>query len=346
MLRRAFLQGAAVMPFGTSRGQGFNNPVLSSFAAGNVTLTKNGLVVYSGTPGANNVLYSVAPAGYTDKYGNVILLGETDYYKAGAVYWAAETISNSTLFWSSATGQNGWTAQGAFEYAQTTTNNFVVFPPTGSGFSSAGLDGSGFLTLVNSAGLVSQFSPNVNGNPQANDSSGFAGILPLVQSDVTPLSNANQVGPNRISAIYTIPAGDLNPTTHYWVEMPFAAMMESQTLELGLSIDGIAAYTCNVIIGGAIVGAGVGLTGTLRVHLRCVTNGVAGTIDAWTDGTVNQTSANVLFTNSGGLTGNEANGVALNTTIAHTIRVNSTWGAAAAGQVVSTLGSDCYRIGA
>jgi hypothetical protein len=180
---------------------------------------------------------------------------------------------------------------------------------------------------------------------QIDTAAGFTGNIDISQSDVSVLTNSNLTGPNVISAIYTIPAGDLNVATEYYIDLPFTAMMESQTLELGLSIDGAVAYTCNVVISGAIVAAGIGITGVIRVHLKCVTTGSAGTVNCWTEGWVNQTSASVTFTNSGSLAGNEANGVALNTQTAHTMRVNSTWGAAAAGQTIKTVGSSLHRVG-
>ena len=76
------------MPFGTSRGQGFNNPVLANFAAGNFRIDSNGLRVYNGVPAANNLLLSVNGASsYTDNFGNIVLPYLT-LYLTGAVYYA------------------------------------------------------------------------------------------------------------------------------------------------------------------------------------------------------------------------------------------------------------------
>jgi hypothetical protein len=63
------------MPFGTSRGQGFNNPVLQSFAAGNVRVNKNGLFVYAGTPASGNLIVSAAAFAGVDKFGNAFPAG-------------------------------------------------------------------------------------------------------------------------------------------------------------------------------------------------------------------------------------------------------------------------------
>jgi hypothetical protein len=58
------------MPFGTSRAQGFGNPVATSFAAGTVRINLSGLFVYSGPPAAGNLVFSLAWLAGTDRYGN------------------------------------------------------------------------------------------------------------------------------------------------------------------------------------------------------------------------------------------------------------------------------------
>lgn len=190
-----------------------------------------------------------------------------------------------------------------------------------------------------------QLYGNTTGTPSGVTDNGAAGALPLVQSDTSVGTNANVTGAHSLSAVYTIPANDLNNGAHYYIEMPFNATMESQNLTLGMSIDGATAFTCNTVISGAIVGAGGSISGTIRVHLKSIVGGTSGTVNAWTDGDVNTTSTPATFTNSGALNGNVDTGITLNTTVSHTIRINSLWAAAAAGQTVSGYGSECYRVG-
>jgi len=83
MLRRMFLKGAAGMPFGTSRAQGFNNQAVSIFEAGNTIISKLGYFEYSGTPTAGNLIYSNAPSSGTDRFGNHYLGGGWAQYFAG-----------------------------------------------------------------------------------------------------------------------------------------------------------------------------------------------------------------------------------------------------------------------
>jgi hypothetical protein len=187
------------------------------------------------------------------------------------------------------------------------------------------------------------FYSSVNGTEGASSLDGFAGTFPQVQSDTGTNTNANQVSATRISAIYTIPAG-VPAGTEYELIVPWSATMESQTLQMGLSLDGSSSFSGSDTIGGAIVGAGVGLLGTIRVRLRIATAGAGGTADVFVDGVVGQSGANALFTNRGSLVGQDR-GLSYDTTISHTMRVNTLWGAAAAGQTVSGFGSRNSRYG-
>lgn len=189
------------------------------------------------------------------------------------------------------------------------------------------------------------FYGNVNGNPAAETSTGLAGQLPLVQTDPSTNTNANVVGAHGISAIWTIPANDMQAGTVYEIEVPWNATMEGQTLELGLSIDGSTTFTVNTTLSGTIVGSGIVVNGVIRIIVQVITTGTSGTINCFTDGSVNQASQPTLFSNSGGLAGNPALGVTLNTTVSHNIRVNSLWGASNAGQTVSGYGSKFTRSG-
>lgn len=94
MIRRSFLKGAAAMPFGTSRAQGFNNPVTQLFQAGGTILDHNGLRIYSPKPGAGNLVLSDAAAAYSDRYGNQILTGLTIYQFGLPGVWRATNISD------------------------------------------------------------------------------------------------------------------------------------------------------------------------------------------------------------------------------------------------------------
>jgi hypothetical protein len=304
-----------------------------------------GVFVYAAntTPGPGNPPIAWLSQGSTDPFGNAVLPnigtesgGLEVVLTNGAVqFWIGGVLVGTVNAVANGISINGTliSFSGKIQYNTDTNGNaaFQFFATTGT----PTFIGNGIAALyANSDGTLSSATAD-----------GWQGTIPLVSQDTAQHTNANQTGPLQLSAIYTIPASDLNVGTHYIIEAPFNAMMESETLELGLSIDGATGFATNVTISGAIVGAGIGITGKIRAHLKCITIGSSGTIDAWMDGEVNQTSALVTFTNSGALAGNLSNGVSLNTQNSHTIRINSQWGGAAAAQTVSTYGSECYRIG-
>lgn len=167
----------------------------------------------------------------------------------------------------------------------------------------------------------------------------------VVQVDAGTGTNANVAGAHGISAIWNINSTDMNAGTIFEIEAPFQATMQGQNLELGLSIDGSATFTVNDTIGGGIVGAGIIITGIVRVIMQILTTGSSGTFNAFTFGSVGQASVVTSFTNSGSLNGNPAFGGAIDTTIAHNIRINSQWIVSATGQTVSAYGSKFTRSG-
>lgn len=164
-------------------------------------------------------------------------------------------------------------------------------------------------------------------------------------TDTTTRVNSNQSAATPISVAWTIPAWDALPGTLYEIAVPFTVTMESQTLQLGLSVDGSSSFAASDTIGGAIVGAGTGLSGRIRVFLQVLAAGAGGSFSAWVEGVVRQAGVNSLFTNSAVLAGPVAASVPLDTTVSHTIQVSSLWGGSAAGQTVSGFGSRLTRRG-
>jgi hypothetical protein len=171
-------------------------------------------------------------------------------------------------------------------------------------------------------------------------------VLPgTSQTDANIRTNNNLSGPNTITAIYTIPANDLQVGTIYEIDMPWQCIMGGQTLTMGLSVDGATAYTISDTIGGAIVASGVGLNGQIKVGIQCQSIGASGTILGYLYGTIKQNGLNTLFTNSAVFNAAPVSSVAIDTTKSHNIRINSTWGAAASAQTLSAVGSRCTRLG-
>lgn len=176
-----------------------------------------------------------------------------------------------------------------------------------------------------------------------NDGSGAWGIG-RSKSDTTTSTNANGSGQLRISAVYTIYPVDMTAGTVYELEVPYAALMEGQQLGLSISLDGGPTQYALTTIGGAIVGAGDGILGTLKAKIQILTTGTGGTFNAFISGSVMTAGGTVLYTTSGSLAG-QGLAQAIDTTVSHTVRINSLWNGAAAGQTVSGYGSTFTRKG-
>lgn len=167
----------------------------------------------------------------------------------------------------------------------------------------------------------------------------------ITQTDPTDLTNNNLGGPQRISAIYNIPANDMKAGTVFEIDVPWTCQMQGQTLQLGLSVDGAAAFAVSETIGAAIVTPGVGLNGWTKVSVQCQSSGAGGTALLACYGMVRQNASNVLFSNSAVMCARPQDAAAFDTTVAHNIRINTLWGGSAAGQTVTGYGSKCVRLG-
>jgi hypothetical protein len=164
-------------------------------------------------------------------------------------------------------------------------------------------------------------------------------------TDASTNTNANFASARLISVNWTIPAYDAQPGTVYLVEVPFSATMEGNTLELGLSVDNSASFTVNTTLSASIVGAGVGVNGTMRLKLQVLTTGTGGTYNAFVGGDIHQSGAATTFANSGSLAGSQVLGGSVDTTVSHTMAAMSLWGATTTGQVVAGYGSTFTRSG-
>ncbi len=280
------------------------------------------ILAYSAIPAPGNLIASVSAAPGTDAESNPYLSGVASYANDGSgtftqMAFGSVTLGNST-YPTEATGAG---------FAALQTNGSLLLQASGGG--GAGVVGAKLLL-------------NQDGTYQANGA--MTGALPLVRTDTSVNSNANLVGANRLTAIWTIPANDAAAGTVYEIEMPWSCTMEGQSHTLGLSVDGSGTYTASDSTGGAIVSAGNGLNGTIRAYLMITATGTSGTYLAWVDGTLREQGGNALFSNSACMGQTPVTG-SLNTTVSHNVRINSTWSAAATGQTVSGYGSVLTRKG-
>lgn len=135
-MRRALLQLIGLGPF---TGDGLARPVNAPpgippsygtqpgttspvIIANRVIITGPGgaLLIYNGTPAANNLVASDTQSQFTDSFGNVVLAGRTTYHHniVNGNYWIAvnqtttATNGNSIVFLTAATEAGPWTTQG------------------------------------------------------------------------------------------------------------------------------------------------------------------------------------------------------------------------------------------
>lgn len=118
----------------------FNNlQIRGTFNGNDFILDSTGFFLYSGTPAAGNLIYSVTPAATTaDPEGNAIPSnGATSYANAGS-FWVALSQSSGVLAWFKAASEAGpWTPEASIGF---TFNNI-----TGGGLlftATAGLSGA------------------------------------------------------------------------------------------------------------------------------------------------------------------------------------------------------------
>jgi hypothetical protein len=174
----------------------------------------------------------------------------------------------------------------------------------------------------------------------------MSGSVAIAQTDFSQNPASNNTGPVTITKVWDIPAGDMQAGTIYEVQVPFIGTFEAQTLTLAMSIDGSGTNLATAVVGATDFSAGTSFGGTFTLWLQVVTPGVSGTVNCFSSGGLGARS-NIQAgsgSNSVSLNGSNA-GVSLNTTADHTLRVNATWGSAAAGQLVTGYGSKFTRTG-
>lgn len=336
----ASLTDALTDPFGDVTVKGVASYVTAGGRRYAVGLNTSGPGGLPGLTVQNTASFPTIPAGVYAESSASGTLAEAALYSGQAT--AGDTAAQVVVFGALESGiTNGEAEISAGQIIIGTAHNTVVVN-----------DNTGTLDLQNNLGSApaatgagSALYSNTNGTLSAIDQTGWAGQPPVIQADATTGTNANLVGATVLSAIFTIPANNLKVGTVFTIEMPYQATMEAtNTLQLGLSIDGSTSFTTSDTISAAIVGAGIGVRGVMRVILQCTSTGVSGKINTFTDGTTGQAGATATFANRGALTGQALN-VTFDTTASHTIRINSLWGGSTAGQTVSGFGSRCIREG-
>lgn len=284
------------------------------------------LLVYAGAAAFGKLIESITgyipgnpvTATFNDPYGNAVLPGSVAYSLGPAGITAVQNINGSVNFLQAATSAGPYAVVTQVFLGQTDLPGL----PVGT-FLTGPVEISGALIAKNPAGLI--------------------GSLPIVQADTGTYPNANQATVQPLSKAWTVPANDAQAGTVYEIEADWDALtVAGNPLRLGLSVDGAAAN----LIEASIVPGAVSPNGMVKAKVQVLTTGAGGTVNAFIMGTMTPNATNTTPAASMGFSGTDrAKGVALDTTVAHTLTLHSFWPTSSATQTVSGYGSKFTRSG-
>jgi hypothetical protein len=112
----SWMSSSTTDPYGNTLPSTTGVAGAGTFEAGDMLITPSGQYVYSGTPGAGNLIYSVAPFNGSDPFGNTVFGGTTTYtaLAPGGPYLAIQTFGGEIETFTSASASaapGAWTSQ-------------------------------------------------------------------------------------------------------------------------------------------------------------------------------------------------------------------------------------------
>jgi len=291
---------------------------------------------YLSVGGANTLLASnVAPSEAQDQYGNWLLPGLVTYGPdtiTGSGYIAMQLQQGGAINWYKASAMTGsvspWSAIGALQWWNPTT---------------------GFLIQAGTEGVEIQAiggTVTLSGRPSGLTNAAFSGTFPIVQTDTTAKTNANN-GTQLMTVAWAIPANDAVVGTIYEVEAEFNGTFETATLGFKPNLSGTVETTSGGdTIGGGFFSAGQAFSGHITLKAMITTAGSSGKVSLFIDGGIginaNRSSGS---NNNNAYLSSQSTSVAFDTTSAQTIAISSVWGSSVASQTVSCGGSQLTRKG-
>lgn len=350
---------------------GWQTEVVPLLIAGNTTIINQSgqLLMYNGTPAANNLLLAESPTDFTDQFGNQGFAGLNIYSPLliGPQYRML-SIRNSSmamiLYYNTTPAQNSWITGASIAFPGTTTIQL-----TADGILTQNVTGGIFTTfnvqVVQLSSLASEpttafvtSASNIWSNNQGTvclrnragasaAQAGWPGAMPASQVDIETLAAGNNTTLTNITKAWPIPANDAVQGTIYEIETYVEVTMgatATETLTLGVSIDGV--NTALATLGATFNGSTVSLSYSIPVRLRLIVDGISISVPFITiDGGIGQTTANRLSTNSAFMPGHTT-AASFTKTAAHTVAITVQWGAAGGvGQNAQTRYSECIRKG-
>ena len=253
------------MPFGTARTKGFANAILSFFQAGSVSLTRNGLLVYSVTPGAANKLVgSITFSAFADKFGNQVLAGITSYTPTSAININLGGIE----FFSAPNQTGGWglspSSIGFGGSSLTLQSSNTVFLESGNPIvvnaNNNASNNISNLTTINTGGSTGRLAEQSTNNI----------TTPLDESiSGNGVASGNVIVPTLITPAFPTDASNgANPGTMYTIKTHFNGVWGNNVMTIYVDINGTSTALCT--IGGALGASGDTVDGWLELEFYVV----------------------------------------------------------------------------
>lgn len=325
-------------------GSSWSNQVQNQVIVGGAN---GGVFVYSGTPGANNLIASESGAADNslDSYGNHTVQGVASYNFQTSVASFATALNGGVTTWYTATaGTFGpWTA--------IATAKTLSVAPTGLIISAGGellLQNNGQTAQIFVGTATANNRIVLQGDALVSRSSTLSGRIPATAGDNSHFSTAT-TGNNQLTNQWSIPGGDGLVGTEYRlsaygnVTMPGAALQAPHW-----SVQAFGSVIATVAVAAAALSAGVVYQWQLTARVMVSVTGTTGTILASTAGSLAAAGVNLIpgttAQNAVALAGFNS-GTTVNTTADTTISVTGGFAAGSAGQSLDCYASSFERLG-
>lgn len=331
----------------------------STFEGTDFVIDTAGAFFYSGTPAAGNLVFSIASTAGTDGFGNAYNAGIIAYGPNGSgVALVSSGGTPIAIFEPQSAAHLTYAPQILASITSAGAANEAEDLVLTSGkaghddaaiqlFSEAADASSAARAVIEFGGSVAVQVDKTNTTFTTGAGTGFSGTPALVQVDNTDDTNANN-GTQPCTEQWPIPANDAQAGTVYEVETPYNGTFETSSIGFKPRLNGSGVTTS----GGDTTGpsffptAGTSFAGNVRVRMIVRTTGASGTADFFVEGGIgingNRSSGS---NNNNGYLSSQATTVALDTTVANTLGINSVWGASVASQTVVCHGSVFTRKG-
>ncbi len=186
-----FVDGSAGWMVSDDGSAEFNNlEIRGTFNGTDYILNSTGFFLYSGTPGAGNLINSVTNFSGTDPYGNIYLTGSASYSNAGG---QAVANASGVLFFYTGTLAGGWTQQGSIQADTVTAGQIDI---EAAGLFSGNLTVQGTALTVAGVNIIAALSgqPTASAHLSNSATAGTSATAGLTNGTIAGTSGAASAG--------------------------------------------------------------------------------------------------------------------------------------------------------